>query len=81
MFVLALFDFFCLSPFRFSITFDEIRKPTGGGPGLRSFVLAGLFARNKAGPSNAARENLRYETGGDASNAPIVKVKGSVTIG
>ncbi len=47
MFVLALFDFFCLSSFEFSITFDEIRRPTGGGRDLRSFVPAGLFARSK----------------------------------
>jgi hypothetical protein len=47
MFVLDLFDFFCLSSFRLSDSFDEIRRPTGGSSSLRSFVPAGLFARSK----------------------------------
>jgi hypothetical protein len=47
MFVLDLCDFFCLSSYRFSGSFDEIRKPTGVGPGNRSFVPAGRFARSK----------------------------------
>lgn len=48
-FVLDLFDFFCLSSFRLSDSFDGIHGPTSGGPGLRSFVPARLFTRSKRG--------------------------------
>ncbi len=81
MFVLDLFDFFCLSSFRFSDSFDGIHRPTGGGSGLRSFVPARLFTQSEAGPSTAVRKTLRYGVSGDASNAPIVKGRGSVTTG
>ena len=68
MFVLGLFDFFCLSSFRLSDSFDVVRRPNGGGSGLRSFVPAGS-TQSKAGPSNTARETLRYEPGGGVSKA------------
>lgn len=81
MFVLDLFDFLSVYLTLGSRAPSTESADRPAGPGLRSFVPAGLFTQSKAAPSNAAREALRYETGGGTSNAPIVKGKGSVTVG
>jgi hypothetical protein len=73
--------FFCLSSFRLSDSFDGIHGPISGDPGFRSFVPARLYRAKQEGSSTAARKALRYEVSGDANNTPIVKVKGSVTVG
>jgi hypothetical protein len=44
------------------------------------FRAGQAFRAKQEGPSTANRKALRYEFSGDVSNAPIVKVKGSVTV-